>query len=189
MSQAIHDAFMQAIIESPGDDAPRLIYADWLETEGGEPDRAEFIKVQVELAKWKDGATNDYYYMHLDDDKAVAAMCDCTTCALVRRDRAPLNAKTKWLPQFIKKTRAEVVFRRGFIAEIKCSCRTWLENGRQLVVENPIEKLTLTDHSSDRAYPWQYFIGSKSAFNMTALKWAQCGGYLLPRPKIGMYYE
>src|SRR5262249_3856989 len=46
------DAFLQAIIEQPDDDAPRLVYADWLEGRG-EPDRdarAEFIRVQIELA-------------------------------------------------------------------------------------------------------------------------------------------
>jgi uncharacterized protein (TIGR02996 family) len=30
-----HDAFLRAIEESPGDDTPRLIYADWLEEHGG----------------------------------------------------------------------------------------------------------------------------------------------------------
>jgi uncharacterized protein (TIGR02996 family) len=28
------DAFLQAIIERPDDDAPRLIYADWLDERG-----------------------------------------------------------------------------------------------------------------------------------------------------------
>lgn len=43
-------AFIQSIRESPEDDAPRLIYADWLEDHGDEP-RAEFIRVQCELAR------------------------------------------------------------------------------------------------------------------------------------------
>ncbi len=43
------EAFMSAIIETPEDDTPRLIYADWLE-EHGQPERAEFIRVQCELA-------------------------------------------------------------------------------------------------------------------------------------------
>jgi uncharacterized protein (TIGR02996 family) len=43
------DAFLQAILESPDDDTPRLVYADYLE-EHGDPDRAEFIHVQVALA-------------------------------------------------------------------------------------------------------------------------------------------
>jgi uncharacterized protein (TIGR02996 family) len=44
------DAFLQAILESPDDDTPRLIYADWLD-EHGEPDRAEFIHMQGLLAR------------------------------------------------------------------------------------------------------------------------------------------
>jgi uncharacterized protein (TIGR02996 family) len=43
------EAFLQAIRESPSDDAPRLIYADWLE-EHRQADRAEFIRVQCRLA-------------------------------------------------------------------------------------------------------------------------------------------
>jgi uncharacterized protein (TIGR02996 family) len=43
------EAFFQAILDSPDDDAPRLVYADWLE-ERGDP-RGEFIRVQCELAR------------------------------------------------------------------------------------------------------------------------------------------
>jgi uncharacterized protein (TIGR02996 family) len=43
------DAFLQAIVDAPDDDTPRLIYADWLE-ERGDP-RGEFIRVQCQLAK------------------------------------------------------------------------------------------------------------------------------------------
>ena len=45
-----HDGFLQAIDEAPEDDAPRLVYADWLE-DNGDPDRAEFIRCQVRLAR------------------------------------------------------------------------------------------------------------------------------------------
>lgn len=49
-----HDeAFIQAIREAPHDDAPRLIYADWLE-EHGQADRADFIRVQCRLAPTPD---------------------------------------------------------------------------------------------------------------------------------------
>ncbi len=39
----------QAIVERPDDDAPRLIYADWLE-ENGDADQANFIRDQIALA-------------------------------------------------------------------------------------------------------------------------------------------
>jgi uncharacterized protein (TIGR02996 family) len=42
-------AFLQGVIEQPDDAAPRLVYADWLE-ENGDPDRAEFIRTQCQLA-------------------------------------------------------------------------------------------------------------------------------------------
>ncbi|MBL8796638.1 MAG: TIGR02996 domain-containing protein [Planctomycetia bacterium] len=41
--------FFRTILDHPDDDAPRLIYADWLE-DRGESERAEFIRVQCELA-------------------------------------------------------------------------------------------------------------------------------------------
>ena len=47
--------FLAAILEAPDDDAPRLVYADWLD-EHGQPERAEFIRVQCELARRDDPA-------------------------------------------------------------------------------------------------------------------------------------
>jgi uncharacterized protein (TIGR02996 family) len=50
---AAHDAtrraFLQAILEAPDDDTPRLVFADWLD-ENGEPERAEFIRAQCRSA-------------------------------------------------------------------------------------------------------------------------------------------
>ena len=49
-----HDrAFLDDIREHPDDDAPRLIYAGWLD-EHGDGARAEFIRVQCELARLKE---------------------------------------------------------------------------------------------------------------------------------------
>jgi uncharacterized protein (TIGR02996 family) len=52
---SLHEAFLQAIREEPEDDAPRLIYADWLD-EHGESDRAAFIRAQCRLATLEDSA-------------------------------------------------------------------------------------------------------------------------------------
>jgi uncharacterized protein (TIGR02996 family) len=49
------DALLRAICENPDDDAPRLVYADWLD-EHGDPRQAEFIRVQIELACLPDDA-------------------------------------------------------------------------------------------------------------------------------------
>ncbi len=52
------DALFRAVCESPDDDTPRLVFADWLE-ENGDLERAEFIRLQVRLApsdapRWDD---------------------------------------------------------------------------------------------------------------------------------------
>ena len=43
------EALLAAICANPDDDTPRLAFADWLE-ENGEPERAEFVRLQCELA-------------------------------------------------------------------------------------------------------------------------------------------
>ncbi len=43
-------SFLEFILAHPDDDAPRLVFADWLE-EHGEDARAEFIRVQIERAR------------------------------------------------------------------------------------------------------------------------------------------
>jgi uncharacterized protein (TIGR02996 family) len=44
------DPLLAAVLAAPDDDAPRLVYADWLD-EHGRPERAQFIRLQVELAR------------------------------------------------------------------------------------------------------------------------------------------
>ena len=39
---------LRAVLGEPDDDLPRLAYADWLEESGTDPERAEFIQIQIE---------------------------------------------------------------------------------------------------------------------------------------------
>ena len=43
-------ALLTAIAAHPDEDTPRLMYADWLD-ENGRPIRAEFIRVQIDIAR------------------------------------------------------------------------------------------------------------------------------------------
>jgi len=45
-----HDALVAAICADPDEDTPRLAYADFLQ-ENGEPERAEFVRAQIDLAR------------------------------------------------------------------------------------------------------------------------------------------
>ncbi len=53
-TMASREALLDAVLARPADDAPRLVYADWL-SEHGEP-RGELIAVQCELARTTDAA-------------------------------------------------------------------------------------------------------------------------------------
>ena len=55
--------FLDDVREHPDDDAPRLVFADWLD-DHGEHDRAEFIRLQVRAARLD------------EDDPARQAMTD-----------------------------------------------------------------------------------------------------------------
>jgi uncharacterized protein (TIGR02996 family) len=50
MSGSLAKAFLDDIVANGDDDTPRLVYADWLD-EYGQPERAEFIRAQVELER------------------------------------------------------------------------------------------------------------------------------------------
>lgn len=43
------EAFLQAVLEAPDDDTPRLMYADWLSERGNA--RGEFIRIQIEMER------------------------------------------------------------------------------------------------------------------------------------------
>jgi uncharacterized protein (TIGR02996 family) len=43
-------ALLRAVLAAPADDLPRLVLADWLE-EHGQPERAEFVRVQCEVER------------------------------------------------------------------------------------------------------------------------------------------
>lgn len=90
------DAFLAAIAGRPDDDLPRLVYADWLD-DHDEPARAEFIRVQIELAR-----------LPLNDPRRPE---------LAARERRLLtDHRDAWrLPQFPDQVQT---FRRGFVERI-----------------------------------------------------------------------
>jgi uncharacterized protein (TIGR02996 family) len=81
MDTDVYNALLGAIIDSPDDDLPRLVMADFFE-ESGFPERGEFIRIQCDenLLKWKrdQDAT----------DCSWGGTCDCIGHRLYRREYA-----------------------------------------------------------------------------------------------------
>lgn len=128
-------AFLAAIKAAPDDDLPRLVAADWLE-EHGETDRAEFIRVQCELAKVEDGETTC--------DIGVGLRCGTPSCrycylwerrdALYRTDVAhPSGSGKKWSQweSWLGLDRVQCPtgwqwFSRGFVDRVTCDLSWWM---------------------------------------------------------------
>jgi uncharacterized protein (TIGR02996 family) len=132
-------ALLAAVIADPHNDLHRLAYADLCE-EYGDYVRAEFVRVQIELARVGEVALPD-------GTTGVRTGCpedDRRERALRRRERDLLTADRpgRWSPYPLAAF-ADVVFRRGFVAEVTLPCDAWVAHGPTLVRAAPLEKVTL----------------------------------------------
>jgi uncharacterized protein (TIGR02996 family) len=132
---ATHEAFLQAICEEPDDDVHRLVFADWLD-EHGDPHRAEFIRLQCDLARW---------LPHDDEAEPLAEREQ----HLLNRHRpaweAPVVAGLDLTPPPGHPT-VPLRFRRGFVDQVCLSAAQFLEHAATLRRRTPLQGWTVTDH-------------------------------------------
>lgn len=143
------EAFLAEIRERPDDDFPRLQFADWLE-ENGEPERAEFIRVQCELAKRirVDLPAREPRLQPLADVAAdvLADHADPEGAALRARERELLADAAFWVVDLpVAGMPANgTIWRRGFIEGIACPAEHWLARADDIVRATPLREVTLT---------------------------------------------
>jgi uncharacterized protein (TIGR02996 family) len=114
---------LQAILDEPDDDAPRLIYADWLE-EHGDP-RGEFILVQCALAR--------------------CPLTDRRRPGLLARERTLLaRYKDEWAGPLGDLVR-EGEFRRGFLDAVSLSADVFLAQAETLFAVAPVREVHLRE--------------------------------------------
>lgn len=138
------DALLAAVLASTDDDLPRLVYADWLD-ENGQAERAEFIRAQIELAKYPHDERSRHFPVCLGP-----RMPDCSWCELRFRELQLIGDSVsdqpntvhpqyyKWIgdiPSHMVPVRGfgmgadslphEQCIRRGFISEVRCSLADW----------------------------------------------------------------
>ena len=145
-----HDAFLRMICDDPHSDAPRLVFADWLE-EHGDP-RGEYIRKSIELAEW--GVTPRAYGNWTVDCRNrkdyPGTELKCHIPPFVDRDHceyhtfkfrcAELLARHEWAwtPECLREHKGGAphrpehwtiprVWRRGFIGEVTVpTCEAWV---------------------------------------------------------------
>lgn len=115
-------AFLQSIIEAPEDDAPRLIFADWLD-DNDQPERAEFIRLQI--------------------GRHALQPADPSYRAALRRENVLLmKNEVAWLgPLAMLASRCR--FHRGFVEEVSLGAEQFLLNGDELFRQAPIRRVQL----------------------------------------------
>jgi uncharacterized protein (TIGR02996 family) len=116
--------FLEDIRAHPDDDAPRLVYADWL-TDHGQPERGELIGVQCRLAGMS------------EDDPGWAELKD-------REWELLTLHRSMWredLPAWARKAPYEI--RRGFVSSISLTATQFLRQGDGLFRAVPIQELQL----------------------------------------------
>jgi uncharacterized protein (TIGR02996 family) len=118
-------AFIRAIAADPDDDAPRLVYADYLE-ESGDPSRkarAELIRFQVSAAREMP-----------EDPKAGEAVPEhlAQTWVPTWSYALPPIPNCKWGP-----------YRRGFIDEVSCEAVVFFAYGGRILVAVPLRRVRL----------------------------------------------
>jgi uncharacterized protein (TIGR02996 family) len=122
MSAADRAAFLRAIAENPDDDLPRLVYADWLD-EHGQPERAEFIRVQIELARMP------------PDDPRRSELVD-------RQAELVSTPGRSWQP--IQPPGVTLRFERGFVQSVMVSnYSAFIECAAELFATEPIYYLNI----------------------------------------------
>src|SRR5262245_29279508 len=109
------DSLLAAIYADPDDDATRLVFADWLD-DHGEPDRAEYIRLQLRSAG-------------MDEN-------DSGRKALVRREEVLWDANAEaWnaeVPTWPGVT-VRYPFRRGWPESVECTAAAFLRHGAKIV--------------------------------------------------------
>jgi uncharacterized protein (TIGR02996 family) len=119
------EAFLADIREHPDDDAPRLVYSDWLE-DNGNPVRAEYLRLSCRLARmdWREPGHHE-----LEE----------------RAHKLEWDNRERWLaacPAELKPWR-QLRYRRGFVEEAVLSPAELLRHGQALLDAFPVRRVEL----------------------------------------------
>jgi uncharacterized protein (TIGR02996 family) len=200
MTTPVETGLLQAIRENPADDLPRLVYADWLD-DHDQPQRAEFIRLQIELAR---RPPCGHPWRHRD----------CSSC--VRRGRAEellsaygvawlaadlpeqnwtLRYSAAWFPLPARSPRQRLAaFHRGFSGVFFLALDDFLLHAKRLAeFPLPIHAVQLLDRipqATDAGYGWSTAYGESSGdFHLPVALWEQLPPPPQGRPRVSGWFS
>ena len=119
-------AFLESICAEPEEDAPRLIFADWLDDRGDS--RGQFIRVQIALSRMSDDA----------DGREALQNREAT---LLSRHRVKWSAPLRGIA-------CSAEFSRGFIETVNVEGRVFLRRNEELFRLAPVRNIRFLDVGS-----------------------------------------
>src|SRR5262245_8205768 len=188
------EALIRSILAAPADDAPRLVYADWLE-EQGRPEDAEFVRVQVELARLGfDGAFHT-------DEQGQLRQVPAEVERLMQRQmelwadghgRPDLPAQMADWPIYPANTAGtRVRVRRGFVERLSCRCKDLMALAADLFARQPVTDVRLVDlqparQRHDGTYVWHC---ASASISPVPLHWVPAPVWAILRERGPVTYE
>jgi uncharacterized protein (TIGR02996 family) len=157
-------AFLDAIIAEPDEDLHRLVFADWLD-ENGQGDRAEFIRVQIDLDRLPPASPR------VPDLR-------------VREGELLLAHERRWLGEWADRL-VHWEFRRGFLRAVRLLAE-WFVRGEDLFARHPVQRVALVSaegESLDESDVWEVCRASA----LRHVRALEVGGCVTGEPMCGMY--
>jgi uncharacterized protein (TIGR02996 family) len=164
------EALLAAIIANRDDDTPRLVYADYLE-EYGQGDRAEFIRVQCEMARLVEpnmsivGTKGGTPILGCDECRSLSTMprmgndgqviegmlslspTPCRYHHLKRRSDLLISLASDeggWVFDVVSIAPGVILWKRGFPAAMSMLACHWIEHGDEWYRTMPLERIVLS---------------------------------------------
>ncbi|WP_166827884.1 TIGR02996 domain-containing protein [Thalassoroseus pseudoceratinae] len=120
--------FLQAIVDDPYNDTPRLIYADWLDAQG-QSSRAEFIRLQCESARLRKGSSR-------------------RQALELRADELLFEHESEWLGEKSEQI-VRWKFRRGFLHSATMTANAFLKHGESVFQTEPLWRIGFVDDDGE----------------------------------------
>jgi uncharacterized protein (TIGR02996 family) len=134
------DAFLEDVREHPDDDAPRLIFADWLD-DHGDADRAEFIRGRVYRARLRGRESPEVVSLSQRAAELLSANWRPWTEPLGRLLGDAMHG-LNW-PRAGYRPEALSHFPRGFVESAEMTAWRFAEAAEELFTRHPIRQLSL----------------------------------------------